>query len=244
MSLDGLKPQWKISKPCDVTKVDGEVYIRVCPQNFALNHLVGEDNDDVPSTFRSDHRGLLGCSIGLASLVEMRNRRQAEELSGSAGRSCSLFEAAPPKKPRVVHKRHEQEALRRAPESITLRLDIDGCVHDVDVLRPVHPKDNLFVQAQPDMLSAVLHKIRTGGFSDPSHNTRTSEFPKGIHARKDSFIVKYTKSNGNTGYKSVKTVADALAFQARSLEPVEEEVEEPVEEEVEDEVSEDGGNVD
>ena len=213
ITLEGLKPTWRTTKPEEVVVIDGEAYVRVAPSNFGLSSLIAADNDDVPDTMP---KGIspLSISKGLSSLTHMRNQKQAEALSES-GTQCSLFEGGPRKKTKIP--RHQLEAMRRAPQSLTLNLEIDGTDHEVEVLRPVHPTDNIFVAYKADMIAALLHYIRRGGFSEPVHRSRPAEIPKGIHSTKGGFVVKYKKDDGTNGFKRCKTLDESLAFHAEVL---------------------------
>jgi hypothetical protein len=206
VSLDGLKPHWKICKPEDVTMVDGTAFVRVAPSNYSLNGLISASQEGTMAA-------TLQNSKGLANLIKMRNMAQAAYLSGSADDTHSnLFDAAPRRKKARVP-RHQLEALRKAPQSITLHMAIDDETHEVEVLRPVHSTDNLFIAYDDVMVGAVLHYIRNNGFSEPASRHR-ADLPKGIHIRKNCFIVKYTKPCGSSGYRSEKTLDSALAFHA------------------------------
>lgn len=211
MRVEGLGPEWRIQKSEDVAMLDGQAFVRVAPSNCSLSRLVAADQETPAAA-------TLQASNGLASLISMRNQAQALALSSSAnaGDSCSLFDA--PGRPRrpVRIARHQQQVLRNSPASLTLQVPVGDSTIDVDVLRPIHSADNLFVAYNAEMLTAVLHYIRTNGFKGLVARDR-SGLPKGVHKRKGSFVVKYTKPCGSAGYKSRKTLEDALAFLADSV---------------------------
>ena len=206
--LDGLKLQWRITKSEDVVMIDGgEAFIRMSPCSTGLSSLVAAENPTVPEPAP---KHLLSASLGLASLIAMRNQKQADALSAEDG-GCSLFEKIPKK--RRVFFRRQQKALRKAPESITIEIEIHGTVHEVHVLRPVHPNDNFFVAYKSEMVAAVVHYVRGAGFKDTPSRVQ-SDLPAGVHRRKDGFVVKYEKPFGSVGYKFQKTLDEAVAFQA------------------------------
>ena len=119
------------------------------------------------------------------------------------------------KKPRWTNSRRQQEAMRQSPDTLTLELDIDGVVHEVDVLRPVHPTDNLFISYKAGMIAAMLHYLRTRGFNDVTPKSSVCILPKGIPRCKHGYVVKFTKPSGAAGYKLCKESLDeAIAFQA------------------------------
>ena len=48
--IDGKKAEWKITKPCDVVTVDGDVFVGGAPGcNHGLGSLVAFDNDKNPA---------------------------------------------------------------------------------------------------------------------------------------------------------------------------------------------------
>ena len=218
VTLEGLQPQWRIMKGEDVVDVKGEAYIRVAACNFGLSSIIAADNDDCPTPLP---KYLLIASKRLSELMTMRNRKQAESLSdGSEG--CGLFDQAK-KKPRVTNSRRQQEAMRQSPDTLTLELDIDGVVHEVEVLRPVHPTDNLFISYKAGMIAAMLHYLRTSGFNDVTPKSSVGNLPKGIHRHKHGYVVKFMKPSGAAGYKLCKeSVDEAIAFQAHVEEDDEE----------------------
>ena len=207
VGLAGLKGQWKISKPEDSVMVDGEAFVRVAATSYTLMSLVAQPPQTRSATMASNK--------GLVNLIALRNETQASYLSDNVKDGpCSLFEP-PRKKARVVHPRHEQEALRKTPKSMMLDLKVDGVPYEIEVLRPVHPKDNLFVAYKADVLAPLLHYMRDAGFDD--HPSREQHLPKGIQTRKNGYVVKYNKKDGASGYKCTKTLADALAFHAEPI---------------------------
>ena len=108
--------------------------------------------------------------------------------------SAACFER-PKMKARARTPRHQLEAMRHAPESICFDIKVNGITEEVEVLRPVHPGDNLFVAYQAEMLTAVLHLLRASGFEKAPSRSKPANLPKGIWQRKGGgFIVNYKKS--------------------------------------------------
>jgi hypothetical protein len=211
VTLDGIKPQWRITKGDDVVTVKDEAYIRVATCNFGLSSIVAADNDECPTP---SPKYLLSASKGLAELIYMRNRKQAESLS-NVPEGCDLFEQVR-KRPRWTNSRHQQETLRQSPDTIAIELDIDGVMHEVDVLRPVHPTDNLFIAYKADMIAATLHYLRTRGFNEAHSKAAQCNLPKGIHRHKHGYVVKFMKLSGAAGYKLCKESLDeAIAFKSQ-----------------------------
>ena len=88
----------------------GEAFIRMSPWNTGLSSLVAAENPTVPEPAP---KHLLSASLGLASLIAMRNQ-QADALSAEDG-GCSVFEKIPKK--RRVFFRRQQKALRKVPKA-------------------------------------------------------------------------------------------------------------------------------
>ena len=91
--------------------------------------------------------------------------------------------------------RRSVKALRKAPESITIEIEIHGTVHAVHVLRPVHPNDNLFVAYKSEIVEAVVHYVRGAGFKDTPSRVQ-ADLPASVHRRKGGFVVKYENPLG------------------------------------------------
>ena len=215
VSLPGLKPQWKTScKNGDVVVVGDVTFVRVAASVWSLNQLVAADNDAVPDDDGDGH-GLLSRSIGLKELTNMRNQRQAADTKEAAQPKCSLFSKSEPTS-KKAHRisRGEIASMRDAPKYITLSVEVDDVTHDVDVLRAVHPSDNLFVAFNDDMIATVLHVLRSKGFTSTQRDYNKDDRPKGILKRKGCFVVKFEKSDGSSGYKKQRTLEDAFAFLA------------------------------
>lgn len=209
VSIEGVKPIWKIHKPSDSIEVDGVVFVRVSRTMYSLNSLVAFGHGEVPDGHEQE---CVRLSKGLKALVSQRNMLQAEAFKEES-RGCQLFDQAPKQHKQVTS--HAQKAdMRKTPQTMELSVEIDGSAHKLEVLRPVHPTDNLFVAYQAPMIATLLHVMRTGGFDEPILRPRHPELPKGIHKRKNFYLAKYKKPSGSNGYKKLKTVEEAVAFLA------------------------------
>ena len=112
--------------------------------------------------------------------------------------------------------RDQVRGMRRAPESLVITLTTGGADHQIDVLRPIHPDDCVFVEYEDDTISVVLGFLRAGGFGE-SKRPNTMHLPRGTRVRsagKHNFSVRYTKGDGTISKKICKTIDEALAFQA------------------------------
>ena len=197
-----------ITQKSDVhTLDDGTVFVKLSTQSTSLRGLISSSNDAI------ENGVTLSNSTGLKLLVDKRNAAQQQSFEESSRESeCNLFDA-PKKKPRVLNSRDQVKELRTAPQSLTLTLTVDGEPRTVKVLRPVHPLDSVFVEYEASTMGAVLAYLRTAGF-DESKRQRSTGLPKGVHRRKQGFMVSFEKPDGLIGRKFVKGVDDALALKA------------------------------
>ena len=215
VSLSGVKSKWKIVKDQDVVRCDDQEFVRMAASNFTLTSLITEGNKEATAGVS------LARSRGLALMIQKRNEQQAASFFASVdSKQCSLFSpSAPKKKPRVVTPRSQLEELRKHPEHLTLMPEVDGVSLGVDVLRAVHPKDNIFVVYEKKMLAHALCFIRSQGFEPDTAEVRRGDLPRGIHRRGSQYCVRYLKgctSENITeyGYKRCADLEDAIRFQS------------------------------
>ena len=102
IALDGIKPVWKITKAAECINIDGRTFVRVSSTNYGLGQLVTtnlEDDSQTYNVWKNGNMSLKG-SKGLADIIAIRNRVQAETFEASSHEStpCTLFEAKPAKK--------------------------------------------------------------------------------------------------------------------------------------------------
>jgi hypothetical protein len=207
--IDGLKPKWT-PRAKDIVDANDMVYVRLDPQNKGLCAIVCTDNDDM------DKRWPLCGSKGLATMLQVRNLLQAKSFAQDVvDKECSLFAGAPTKKPCNAHTRAQQLDNRKSPATMVIELNVAGVAHEVSVLRPSHPTDNLFVACDAESIAIVIAFMRAQGWDDAPARNRPSNMPQGIHMRKDGKVnVKYTQPDGSIRFKTVLTLEDAVAFQA------------------------------
>ena len=202
VSLLGLTPKWTIQENKDVVyDANGAAYVRIASVNTGLNALCSVG---LPSS------ALLSQRIGLNALIDQRNQKQAQELSAD---TCNLFDGAPRAK-RSRTDRGKQQAMRSDPTTINIEVDVLGEMHEVSVLRLVHPCDNLFVAYTEDSIAPVLHHLREQGFNEYKGRPRNPEKPKGVWEMDGGFVVKFQKADGLAGYKKTPSLDAAKAFLA------------------------------
>ena len=214
VSLEGLKTQWKITKDDEVAWSAGMEYVKLCPRSTSLRALILENNPCV----QDDRTAVvpLTRSRGLSHIMKLRNEQQAASFMESVSPSaCTLFASAAEKKLKVTHPRRDQGELRKNPQHLSISLNVDGMTKDVNVLRSIHPMDNVFVAYEPSMIAHTLCFIRAEGFDDKKE--KQAALPEGVHRRGDKFVVRYTRARLSChgkkryGYKTCNSLDDANA---------------------------------
>lgn len=211
----GLKHCVRISDK-DVTTCSGNTFIRLAPRNLTLKELVCENNPKVPHPM--PHGFSLSRSLGLQQLMDLRNQTQADSLRDGAD-VCCLWDdednATPRKRKSLFGSmcRDDIDRMRHETGTIGVEVASEEEKFNVEMLRPVHPRDNIFVRYDADTLGFVLRYIRDAGFGDVKP-PRFDE-AKGVCRRSDAlYIARYVKINGQDGYKSCKSKDGAIAFMA------------------------------
>ena len=222
VSLEGIPGRsWKIHKPHDYVVVDDQMFVRLAAWNLGLLTLVYDQHNRPPAN-------TLTTNNGLTRLIGLRNQQQAAHLSDDDGHAqSSLFE---PKLKKCRTPQGEQAQKRKSPRSMTLDVPIytatlpNGATettwHQIEVLRPVHPCDNLFVACTAEAMAPILHMMRTEGYEEGVSEAQTMPrgkqriIPTGIQKKKAQWLVKYTKQDGSGGAKSVSTLDEAIRFKA------------------------------
>ena len=215
ITLNGLKPRWKIASDKDTKWVDNQAFVRVQPFNQGLISLIFAKNDKVT---HSNPKTSIVNSPGLLALIALRNKAQADSLSSSSdGRpQNTLFddvnESPQAKKARATNPRNKQSELRDCPESICITVTCGDEDKVIEFLRPIHPTDNLFVAYRNEDVTTLLNFIRSKGVEDTEPRQR-NKLPKGISTRKKGgYIVTYTKTDKSKGYKLFKDLEAAMSF--------------------------------
>ena len=190
VSLSGLTTQWKIVRDDATAVCDGIEYVKICPRNTSLLKIVAESNPLAPGDLMSSNSSL-SRSNGLAHMMRLRNEQQAYSFMESVAPACTLFAPPADKKLKVVHARRDHGELRQNPVHIAIGLTVGDTTRDVNVLRSVHPLDNIFVAYDPIMLAHALCFIRAEGFAEKKE--KQAELPAGIHRRGEKFVVRFIK---------------------------------------------------
>ena len=124
----------------------------------------------------------------------------------------ALFSDATPAKKAKLGKQASQEIIR-GTTSMLIAFAGDSDQESLRVLRPLHPKDGLYVRYTPANIVCLVNFLRNEGFDECLSTSAKNDLPKGIAKRGNIFLVNYTKRDGNQGWKSFKILEDAIQFQ-------------------------------
>ena len=164
VQMSGLKSRILFNAE-DCMEINGNMYVQLKPSISGLCYIIAENNDDM-SVDDIKVNGHYSCahSTGLLELMKLRNKAQIKELMESDGDQCTLFDSKEDNKPRISHA--EKRKLRLKPDSIKVTICIEGEMHEVDVLRPVHARDRLWVLYESANIGAIISFLRAMPFGE------------------------------------------------------------------------------
>ena len=146
-------------------------------------------------------------STGLLELINLRNQAQIKDLMESDGDTCTLFASEEEQKPRISHA--EMKKLRDEPDSIKVTICIEGEMHEVDVLRPVHGRDRLWVLYESANIGAIITFLRAKPFGEKQSQLELPDGVKNVLKRKNGYIAKKRDSDGKVKYTYTKDLEQA-----------------------------------
>lgn len=194
----------------DIQEVGGEEFTCIHPNNQSLVNLIFQNNPNIPRELKMAF-GVrsLKCSDGLQRLISIRNRWAEERSAPAEPVRCTLFDPEPSDAVQARKKmrtdRASMRAKRQAPEDIQIQVEAWAC----DVLRPVHPKDRLWVSCEPETVAHVLQYIRGHAFSEHllNHHNKARE---GIRKRGHKFKIKLDCIDGGAKWQQFDSLEDAV----------------------------------
>ena len=209
VSKPGLKAVIIFPK-ADCLTLGCKTYVCFKPNNSGLCHMMVEANGE-KSEADIKSAGHYSCwhSLGLGELIKLRNEAQVKALSEADGKTCTLFEGTsrPAKKPRVSHA--QMKTLRDDHDALTVQVSIDGQEHSIDVLRPVHGRDRLWVLYEESSLGAVITYLRDMPFGDKLTHAELPDGVTGVIKRKSGWIVKKKRDDGSVQHMFTKQLDEA-----------------------------------
>ena len=212
VQMTGLKSIIKFNAE-DCMEIGGHTYVQLNPSISGLCHMIVEDNgekclDDIKfgSHYSCAH------STGLLELMKLRNKAQIKELMESDGDQCTLFDSKEDNKPRISHAEKRKLRLRLEPDSIKATICIEGEMHKVDVLRPVHGRDRLWVLYESANIGAIITFLRAMPFGEKQSQLELPDGVKNVHERKNGFIAKKRASDGKVKYTFTNDLEQAAVI--------------------------------
>ena len=212
VSKPGLKAVITFKK-ADCLTLGSKTYVCFKPNNAGLCQMMVEANGEKSAadikTFKSSWHYSCWHSLGLQELIKLRNEAQVKALSEADGKTCTLFEGTsrPAKKPRVSHA--QMKTLRDDHDALTVQVSIDGQEHSIDVLRPVHGRDRLWVLYEESSLAAAITYLRDMPFGDKLTHAELPDGVTGVIKRTNGWIVKKKRDDGSVQHMLTKQLDDA-----------------------------------
>ena len=185
-------------KKADCLTLGSKTYVCFKPNNAGLCQMMVEANGEkVAADIKTAGHYSCWHSLGLQELIKLRNEAQVKALSEADGKTCTLFEGTsrPAKKPRVSHA--QMKTLRDDHDALTVQVSIDGQEHSIDVLRPVHGRDRLWVLYEESSLGAVITYLRDMPFGDKLRIVKIVDCANG-------WIVKKKRDDGSVQHMFTK----------------------------------------
>ena len=192
VSTPGAKAKWEFDAR-SIIMVENRPFVKLPRACFGFAKLVFEGCADVPDPLPKGYS--LTASLGYTELATRRNNIQAQHLLDKERELVpELFRNTAPVPSRPSRQTRESvTAARKHPESITMTLpeiSIEGePPASIELLRPVHSKDDLCVLLEVSVLQNVIAFLKQGGWAAENTQARRknvpADAPKGIIYRKD-----------------------------------------------------------
>ena len=218
VSLLGMKCKFRILDS-DMLMVDSKPYVRIAAKHYGLSQLICEGNPDAPPMHKQ--HGLTGYYTGIDKLLQLRNEAQAQDLVPKGGSTLFQIGAShchkPPPKRKTRQSRMELASKRANKEVLQVTLEHNGACKEIDVLRPVHPMDGLYVLYDTYTMTAVLNFIRTFGFHRKEPRLQHQGAP-GIQTIKDKGYLVVMKGVASIKKRKVaKTYDEAVGLLSNGI---------------------------
>ena len=211
IQFEGHKKKWEVMDS-DIVKLPSEdgvgvdfIKLRRGTKSLAFPRIVFEGCAELDA--ESGARISLTASKGYEQLLVLRNEVQSEELlNEQRGNIPAMFrQAAEVKRQRVS--RDNMNARIANPTTLIMRVEEGyGAPFELEMLRPVHPRDDLCVKLDLPMLTQIIEYIRNEGFSNSID--RKGDLPPGVR-RVSGGRYAYVKVWGQKGIKWAKTLDEA-----------------------------------
>ena len=134
------------------------------------------------------------------------NRRQEPE-------ECTLFggHLQKAKSNRRRRSRHEIKQQRSALDFLSSEISVHEVTRSIDVIRPAHNRDGLYIRFDELTVGSVLHYLRNSTFSPQQRYHHHVPGVSGIHKRPGTHIVALTYLDKRVKHVTGNSVEGAVA---------------------------------
>jgi len=216
----GGKAKWEI-KSDKLVHVGTKTFVKLACWDGSLCRLVLED---CPAACDGANKSFsLSSSNGLHQLMKLRNEAQTLELQKACEPRSSLcigVRTPPSKRPRISRMAIKQMRSNPGTVCITVPAFAEHSDLEMDVLRPVHPRDELGVLLDKSVLERIIRFIQHEGFSVENSSRHDRSLPKGVWNKRVGDTHQYivpVVSNGKRKLKRATCIEDAIQIQNSEL---------------------------
>ena len=206
-----IVPVNKLGKKTDFVKLPRQDI------NSGLTRLVFHCCPSLPSPLPKGYS--LSASIGYKELVDKRNLKQKEEFEDAVKqripemfRGAKLSKSIMDKAEKQHTKKAEKDKIKKHPAPISIEIPAHGdCAKKtIEVLRSVHPREDLAVPIGD--LCVVIRYMQWAGFSSDLMSPKQPSAVKGVfkRRRKDGTPYFVTKVAGHKKYRTFNTFDEAV----------------------------------
>ena len=221
-STDGLK-KWNI--PADaIINVDDRVFVKLARSAVGFATIVFHNCEQLPQDVPKGYS--LTTSLGESDMVARRDRQDhTERVERAVACAPALFKKqmkVNEKKIKSKTRSDIQELRRSTADTMHIELtdvkDDEGITKRVEVLRPIHPRDELAVPLNAEAIANVIKFLQISGSSQQQQKRKRSgipdDCPHGIWSRKRhngvQYFLKAKTVDGKTTSKSYATMVGAI----------------------------------
>jgi hypothetical protein len=229
------KAAWKL-RPQDSKFVNGREFLKLARTGtqygfcrLVYERICEESPHDIAHTPFAQSTFSLTASKGYAELMALRNTAQSAELRQvekdlRISAMAALFQKKPADEtPAAKRARVSREKIREAsrnPDVIAITVDDGGDVFDLEVVRPLHPNDEIAVKLDTDTIERVIRYIVNQGF-DLHQAAGKKELPPGVHRRPNGKYAVFQHVDGIKRNKTVRSLDHACRIAAEERDKVE-----------------------
>ena len=215
IQLVDAKAKW-VLKDADVRCVNGTEYLKLKRSGpaYGFARIVMEH---CSALIADKDKFTLTASKGYAKLMQMRNDAVAAEMRGIDGpppcdSANALFgDTAPPEEKRPRMTLNTKREMWRNPEATTITIQSDDQPDFVlDVIRQVHPCDELTIKFDIESVTRVIDFLYDEGFNADLQRPSKNELPAGVWRMPKGKYAYKQMVNGRTIRKTAHSLEEAI----------------------------------